>query len=109
MTEYERTRASLLRDKRTWLITGAAGFIGSNLLEALLKLDQQVVGLDFSTAIGELLGLRGEIAFRYPTEYRERSGTPRPDLHYVVGADRELGPLRIIGQYIGRSVLDWKE
>ena len=31
---------------RTWLITGVAGFIGSNLLEALLKLDQQVVGLD---------------------------------------------------------------
>ena len=35
---------------RRWLITGVAGFIGSNLLEALLKLDQQVVGLDnFST------------------------------------------------------------
>lgn len=33
-----------------WLITGVAGFIGSNLLEALLKLDQKVVGMDnFST------------------------------------------------------------
>ncbi len=31
---------------RTWLITGVAGFIGSNLLETLLKLDQQVIGLD---------------------------------------------------------------
>src|SRR5690606_20559051 len=31
---------------RTWLITGCAGFIGSNLLEALLRLDQHVVGLD---------------------------------------------------------------
>ncbi|MEP7068800.1 MAG: SDR family oxidoreductase [Usitatibacter sp.] len=31
---------------RTWLVTGVAGFIGSNLLESLLKLDQRVVGLD---------------------------------------------------------------
>lgn len=40
-----------LRDKpRRWIITGCAGFIGSNLLEALLKLDQEVIGLDnFST------------------------------------------------------------
>ncbi|MGH8320737.1 MAG: NAD-dependent epimerase/dehydratase family protein [Gammaproteobacteria bacterium] len=30
----------------TWLITGVAGFIGSNLLERLLRLDQQVTGLD---------------------------------------------------------------
>jgi UDP-N-acetylglucosamine/UDP-N-acetylgalactosamine 4-epimerase len=38
---------SLLKDSpKTWLITGVAGFIGSNLLEALLKLDQKVVGLD---------------------------------------------------------------
>jgi len=37
---------SLLRAPKTWLITGVAGFIGSNLLEALLKLNQTVVGLD---------------------------------------------------------------
>src|SRR5690606_34488399 len=35
---------------KTWLVTGVAGFIGSNLLEFLLKLNQKVVGLDnFST------------------------------------------------------------
>ena len=36
----------LLRTPATWLITGVAGFIGSNLLEALLRLDQRVIGLD---------------------------------------------------------------
>ena len=30
----------------TWLVTGAAGFIGSNLVETLLAADQSVVGLD---------------------------------------------------------------
>lgn len=37
---------TLMQQPWRWLITGAAGFIGSNLLEALLKLDQLVVGLD---------------------------------------------------------------
>ena len=50
MTAFE-TACDALRDRpRTWLVTGCAGFIGSNLLEALLRLDQRVVGLDnFST------------------------------------------------------------
>jgi UDP-N-acetylglucosamine 4-epimerase len=38
--------AGLAASPRTWLVTGVAGFIGSNLLESLLKLDQRVVGLD---------------------------------------------------------------
>lgn len=50
MTAYETLQQQLKAEPKTWLITGVAGFIGSNLLEALLKLDQQVVGLDnFST------------------------------------------------------------
>ena len=46
MTKYEKLQNYLLNNQSTWLITGVAGFIGSNLLEKLLILNQKVVGLD---------------------------------------------------------------
>ena len=46
MTAYDQLQTQLQSEPRTWLVTGVAGFIGSNLLETLLKLDQRVVGLD---------------------------------------------------------------
>ena len=46
MTRYEQIQADLSQAPKTWLVTGVAGFIGSNLLETLLKLNQRVVGLD---------------------------------------------------------------
>lgn len=46
MSVYDIQKSALQASPRTWLITGVAGFIGSNLLETLLKLDQRVVGLD---------------------------------------------------------------
>jgi len=46
MTAYQAIQQSLLNHPKTWLVTGVAGFIGSHLLETLLKLDQSVVGLD---------------------------------------------------------------
>jgi UDP-N-acetylglucosamine 4-epimerase len=50
MLSYKERQEKLQNTPRTWLITGVAGFIGSNLLETLLKLDQNVIGLDnFST------------------------------------------------------------
>jgi len=46
MTAFSNLCAQLRQQPRVWLITGVAGFIGSNLLEALLQLDQRVIGLD---------------------------------------------------------------
>lgn len=46
MSAYQQLLEQLLQQPKKWLITGVAGFIGSNLLETLLKLNQTVVGLD---------------------------------------------------------------
>lgn len=46
MTRYSEIKIQLQKTPKTWLITGVAGFIGSNLLETLLKLEQNVVGVD---------------------------------------------------------------
>ncbi|NAR19384.1 Vi polysaccharide biosynthesis UDP-N-acetylglucosaminuronic acid C-4 epimerase TviC [Acinetobacter haemolyticus] len=64
MSQYQTVCEQLKQQPKTWLITGVAGFIGSNLLETLLKLDQIVVGLDnFATGhqynLDEVQGLVG--------------------------------------------------
>ncbi|QQN88053.1 Vi polysaccharide biosynthesis UDP-N-acetylglucosaminuronic acid C-4 epimerase TviC [Acinetobacter variabilis] len=46
MSQYQTVCEQLKQAPKTWLITGVAGFIGSNLLETLLRLNQKVVGLD---------------------------------------------------------------
>ncbi|WP_407412445.1 NAD-dependent epimerase/dehydratase family protein [Acinetobacter sp.] len=46
MSQYQTVCEQLKQNPKTWLVTGVAGFIGSNLLETLLKLNQNVVGLD---------------------------------------------------------------
>ena len=46
MSAYDKLQGEVKAVPRTWLVTGAAGFIGSNLVETLLQLDQRVVGLD---------------------------------------------------------------
>jgi UDP-N-acetylglucosamine 4-epimerase len=64
MTAYEDLLQRLPAQPRTWLVTGCAGFIGSNLLERLLRLDQRVVGLDnFATGLqGNLDEIRGLVS-----------------------------------------------
>jgi UDP-N-acetylglucosamine 4-epimerase len=56
MKTYENIKSGMSNTSRRWLVTGAAGFIGSHLLEQLLRLDQHVTGLDnFSTGKRENL------------------------------------------------------
>ncbi|GAB6095736.1 SDR family oxidoreductase [Desulfatiferula olefinivorans] len=65
---YQTLRKELVAKKSTWLVTGVAGFIGSNLLEHLLTMNQRVVGLDnFATGhqrnLDEVKTLVGETAW----------------------------------------------
>jgi len=56
MENYEQLKEKLKHKQYTWLITGVAGFIGSNLLETLLSCNQKVIGLDnFETGYKENL------------------------------------------------------
>lgn len=69
MARIQAVRENLQTQQHHWLITGVAGFIGSNLLEALLKLNQKVTGLDnFSTGhqhnLDQVRELVGEQAWR---------------------------------------------
>ena len=44
--KYDALKKELLENQKLWLVTGVAGFIGSNLVETLLQLNQKVIGLD---------------------------------------------------------------
>jgi UDP-N-acetylglucosamine 4-epimerase len=68
MSGYGKLKPTLTTKPKTWLVTGVAGFIGSHLLEALLKLDQRIIGLDnFSTGyqknLQEVRAIVGENAW----------------------------------------------
>ena len=65
MSRYDDIKKQLIKEPKVWLVTGVAGFIGSNLLETLLLLDQKVIGLDnFATGhqrnLDEVQGLVSE-------------------------------------------------
>lgn len=91
MTRYEQLQAELIQSPKKWLVTGVAGFIGSNLLETLLKLDQIVVGLD-NFATGHQRNL-DEVKSLVTTEQWQR-------FHFINGDIRNLEHCRQVCQGI---------
>jgi UDP-N-acetylglucosamine/UDP-N-acetylgalactosamine 4-epimerase len=77
---YEQLRSQLAKAPRKWLITGAAGFIGSNLLQTLLELDQHVVGFD-NFATGHRRNLQEVDSSVTPAQWRR--------FHFVEGDIRD--------------------
>jgi len=94
MTRYEELCLDLPKNPKTWLVTGVAGFIGSNLLETLLKLDQRVVGLD-------------NFATGYQRNLDEVKGLVTPDqwsrFTFIEGDIRNLDPESVLPSACTRS------
>ena len=81
---YRRVREQLRSAPKTWLVSGVAGFIGSNLLAELLALGQNVVGVDnFST------GHRSNL-----DDVLSRSPHPTGRLRMIEGDIRDLETCR---------------
>lgn len=64
MYTYQQVKEYLIQNPKVWLITGCAGFIGSNLSEYLLKLDQRVIGIDnlYSGSLKNLNDIKNNIS-----------------------------------------------
>jgi UDP-N-acetylglucosamine 4-epimerase len=76
---YAEMRERIAAEPRTWLVTGVGGFIGSNLLETLLRLDQRVTGLDnFATGHRRNLDeIRERVSAEQWARFRFREGDIR--------------------------------
>jgi hypothetical protein len=80
-----------------------------SVLIARTAYKHQVVGFDFSTAVGDIVGIRGEAAYRRPFDYRRLDSVPRPDLQCALGLDHNFGSVMVIVQYLGRYAFDWEK
>ncbi len=71
--------------------------------------EQHVAGFDFAASVKNYFAVRGEIAYRYPVDYKNKIYAPNPDLYYVIGLDRKFRDVHLAVQYVGRYVFDWSE
>ncbi len=85
MSRYEDLLREMEQQPRTWLVTGAAGFIGSNLVETLLMHGQRVTGLD-----NFLTGYRKNLDMVRDLVGEER----RQQFHFIEGDIRDLDACR---------------
>lgn len=90
MNKYQSIQQHLKQHQYRWLVTGAAGFIGSNLVEKLLILNQKVVGIDnFET--GYQTNLDQAIADASQFVGEDRSNL----LHFIEGDIRDLEDCKV--------------
>jgi hypothetical protein len=80
-----------------------------SVLVARTAYKHQVVGFDFSTTLGDIVGIRGEAAYRRPSDYRKQDSVPRPDVQCALGLDRKFGSVTVIVQYLGRYAFHWEK
>jgi len=95
MRHFDDLQAQLKEQQSTWVITGVAGFIGSNLLEFLLSHNQKVTGLDNFSAgyqhnLDQVRELVGEPAWRNFTFIRGDIVDPATCQQACMGADYVL-------------------
>ena len=85
--------------------------VAPSILVSRTAYEQQVLGFDFSTSLGEFATLRGEAAYRRPYNWAGPADhhIAYPDAQYTIGADHTFGSLSVIVQYMGRYVFDWQK